>query len=154
MKNHFSPKPGRFGTMITCVQSAPIGGANYIGGASPLTANTTTTFRLGSFPHKAILSRWSASCLQVPVDADGTILATLQKYSATATAQVQIGAQIDLEALVTRQQTYAGTYTSATDAQLLINEGDTLEVNVVSNSAAIDTQPTQLIFVAELLVQE
>lgn len=154
MQNHFAPKPGRFGTELITISTGPIGPANYLGGASPLTANTTTTFRMGPVPRKCVLARFGASATTVPADADGTIIATLFKYDAATNAQVQISAAIDLEALVTREGTLAGQYTSATEAQLTINEGDTLEVNVVNNSAAIDTQPAYLVFIAELYVRE
>ena len=41
-----------------------------------------------------------------------------------------------------------------TDAQLTLEDGDALEIHVVSDSAAIDTQPAGLVFVAEVLVLE
>ena len=150
MQNHFRRLPGRFGTQLVVLQTGQIGAANYLGGASPVTANTTTTFYLGPVPCKCVFSRLAASAVTVPVDADGTIIATAFKYSAAANAQVQVSAALNLEALVTREGTIVKQYTSATEAGLTLLEGDAVEVNVVNNSAAIDTQPAGLVFVAEL----
>lgn len=151
MQNHFKPLPGRFGTQLVTVQTGHIGGSNYLGGASPLTANNTTKFYLGPVPCKCIFSRLAVSChVTVPVDADGTIVATAFKYDAVANAQVQVSPAVNLEALTLHEGTIVKQYTGATEAQLVLQEGDTIEVNVVNNSAAIDTQPAGLVFLAEL----
>ncbi len=150
MQNHLRPLPGRFGTQTITLQSGQIGAANYLGGASPLTANATTRFQLGPVPCKCVFSKLAVSTVTVPADAEGTIVATAFKYSATAAAQVQVSPAVDLEALTTRKGTIVRQYTAATEAGLTLQEGDCVEVNVVSNSAAIDTQPVGLVFVAEL----
>lgn len=153
--NFFAPKPGRFGVQSTLVQSGQIGGANFLGGASPLTANTTTIFRLGGTAgRKCMVSRFGATTVTVPADADGTIVATLRKYDASADATVTLTANLDLEALITREESSTIALGTLTDAQLTMDVGDALEVHVVNNSAVIDTQPAGLVFVAELLVLE
>lgn len=141
--NFFRPKGGRFGVATVMISSGQIGGTNYEGGASPLTANTTTTFRLSTPPVKCRFVKIGVSVVTVPVDADGTILAVANKYNGTS-AVAQTG-NIDLEALTTRQQTV--TVGTATEANRVFNgTSDVLEVVVTSNSAAIDTQPAGLLF--------
>lgn len=140
-------KPGQFGTALIQVVSGQIGGADYLGGAAPLTANATTTFRLGTPPVKCRLIKLAASQVTVAADADGTTIARAMKYDAAANAQVQVSADIDLEAATTRELQVAQVYASATDPQRVFNgTTDTLEVNVVNNSAAIGTQPAGLVF--------
>lgn len=149
MQNFRRPKPGNFGTDNLIVSSGQIGGANFAGGASPLTANATTVFRLPTPPVRCRLIKLAASVVTVPADADGTILAQAAKYSSSADAQVLISATLDLEALVTREITAVGPLSTATDAGRIFNgTGDALEINVVNNSAAIDTQPAGLVFTA------
>lgn len=153
--NFFAPKPGRFGVQTVQVRSGQIGGANFLGGASPLTANTTTIFRLGGTAgRKCRVSRFGATTVTVPADADGAITATLRKYDASANAAVTLTGDIDLEALTTREESSVAVLGTLTDAQLTLEDGDALEIHVVSDSAAIDTQPAGLVFVAEVLVLE
>lgn len=145
--NWWQAKPGRLGQATVLCASGQIGGANYLGGASPLTVNNTTTFRLPTPPYKSQFLRLCASVVTVPADADGTILARAMKYDAAADAQVTLSADIDLEALVTRELTRVGILSTATPPQLVFNgTSDALEINVVNNSAAIDTQPAGLVF--------
>lgn len=148
-------KPGKFGTQYITMQTGQIGGSNMLGSTTPLTANTTTTFRLGGPPVKCRLVKLSASCVTVGADADGTILARAMKYASVGDAASAVSADIDLEALVTREITAVGPLSTASDATRLFNgTGDTLEINVVSNSAAIDTQPAGLVFTALFEVLE
>jgi hypothetical protein len=153
--NYFAPKPGRFGVASVLLNSGQIGGADYLGGATPLTANASTTFRLGGTAgRKCRISRFGATVTTMPADADGTITAVLQKYDASANAAVALTGAINLEALVTREETSVVFLATLTDAQATLDTGDALEVVVTNNSAAIDTQPAGLVFTVELLVQE
>lgn len=153
--NFFRPKPGRFGVMPVLLNSGQIGGTNFLGGASPLTANTTTVFRLGGTAGRVCrISRFGATTVTVPADNDGAITAVLQKYDASADATVALTPAIDLEALVTREETSVGILSSLTVAQATFDVGDALEVVVTNDSAAINTQPAGLVFTVELLVQE
>jgi hypothetical protein len=154
MQNYFQPKPGNFGVMRAFVQTGEIGPANFLGGATPLTANQTTIFRLGSIGRKAIIQRLTAVTVTVPADADGAITATLVKYDNSADDVVTITTGLNLETLVTREATSVNPISTLTDAQLMLDAGDALEVHVVNNSAAINTQPAGLIFTADLLVLE
>lgn len=151
-QNNFLPGPGRFDVMPVTFTSGPIGGTNYLGGASPLTANQTTIFRLGPVTSPMQFEKFGASVTTVPADADGTIVATLRKYDAVANAAVTLTGTLDLEALTTREGTVVGQLSTVTPTDLTFNVGDTIEVHVVSNSAAIDTQPVGLVFTAEMVV--
>lgn len=150
-QNDFRPQPGRFGVMPQVLTTGPIGGTNFLGGANPLTANATNTFYAGAPPARSMFSRLAMSCVQVPADADGTILASAWKYDASADAAVQLTDTFNLESLVTREGSFLEPLSTATAAQLTFEEGDTLEIRVVSNSAAINTQPSQLVFNAEVV---
>jgi len=155
MYNFFKPKPGRFGVASVLLNSGQIGGADYPGGATPLTANATTTFRLGGTAgRKCMVSRFGATVVTVPADADGAITAVLQKYDASADAVVVLTGPINLEALVTREETSVALLATVTAAQATLDVGDALEIAVTNTSAAIDTQPAGLVFTTELLVQE
>jgi hypothetical protein len=155
MMNFFKPKPGRFGVAPVLLSTGQIGGTNFLGGASPLTANASVTFCLGGTAGRRVqFSRFGASVVTVPVDADGTITAILQKYNALTDATVTLTPAIDLIALATREQASVGWLSSLTQAAATLTPSDTLEVVVSSDSAAIDTQPAGLVFTVELLVQE
>lgn len=148
MDHRPQPSPGRYGIEPVFIRIGPIGGSNKIGGASPLTANATTTFKLGGFGRKMYFLRFSASAGTVPADADGTILARLRKIGAGATTTT-LSQDIDLEGLTADLVTYAAPLAAATDSQRLILATETISVDVVNNSAAINTQPVDLYLVAE-----
>lgn len=151
MFNFFMPKPGRFGVLPILIKSGQIGGANYLGGATPVTASDTTIFRLGGAAgRKARFSRLGATVVTVPVSASGTIKAAIYKYDASADAAVKLSADLDLEALTTREEGFAAALSTVSDADLMLDVGDALEVHVVS-TAAIGTQPAGLVFTAEVL---
>lgn len=151
--NFFAPKPGRFGVIPAFAKTGQIGGTNFLGGATPLTANATTIFRLGGFGGRRVrFSQLGATVVTVPADADGTILATAVKYDASANSTVTLSANLDLEALVTREESFANPLGTLTDAEITLDVGDTLEIHVVNNSAAINTQPAGLVFTAEVVV--
>ena len=152
--NYPKQKPGFFGVQRVWLKSEIIGGTNYGGGASPLTANTTTIFRMGGAPCRCVFNALVGVTATVPSDADGTILAYAYKYDASADAAVQISAALDLEALVTREGTKAAHLSTASDATLTFDTGDALEIHVINNSAAINAQPAGLVFTAELLMLE
>jgi hypothetical protein len=133
---------------------AGIGGSNYLGGASPLTANDTTIFYLPPPVGRAVFYSFSAAVDTVPIDADGTILARVRKYDASANAWVTVSQDIDLEALTTKERNEVLRLATATDAELILDTGDILAVHVVNNSAAIGTQPVNLAFTAQVLMQE
>ena len=151
--NFFKPRPGRFGVAPVYLKTAQIGGANFEGGTTPLTASNTTIFRLGGFAGRRVkLSRLGATVVTVPVSASGTLLATLRKYRAADDQVVTLTSNLDLEALVTREEAWTDVLATLSDADRALAPGDALEVHVVSNNA-IGTQPVGLVFTVEGLVQ-
>lgn len=144
-------QPGRFGTHPVHVILGPVGGSDNIGGASPLTANNTTRISIPTPPGKFVFSRASMHATTAAADADGAVTAVVSKYDASADAEVTVSGSFNVEGLTTKERAEVGPSTSATDAQLLLDEGDTLSVIFTSDSAAIDTQPAALFVVVELM---
>lgn len=156
MYNFPMQKPGSFGVQRVYVKTGQIGGTNFLGGATPLTANTTTIFRLGGFAGRSVTpTRLGATVVTVPADADGTIVAKLVRYRASDNTAVDLTGNLNLETLVTREESFVNLLATVADtpAAVLVS-GDALEVHVVNNSAAIDTQPAGLVFTVEGLVLE
>lgn len=142
----FRPKVGRFGIMPVVASVAP--------GASPFTANTTTTLQIPTPPGKLTVLRAVAYATVVPADADGTLVATLVKRRASDNTDVTLTSTLDLEALTASEKSAFTFSTSITEADRILLEADILEVDVVSNSAAIDTQPTNFHVVVEFGYKE
>lgn len=96
------------------------------------------------------------AALAVPVDADGTLLFTLEKYDASAGAYVALTTAVNLETLIAAVgASYAVTVLDTlTEAQVYFDTGDTLVAKIVSNSAAIDTQPTGLRIAGTFFTEE
>lgn len=113
-------------------------------GASPLTANTTTTINIPTpAVAGAVLISAAVSASTVAADADGTILATLVKRTASDDGDDTISSSADLEALTAKEKTEF-TLSNALEHRTFAI-ADTLELDVVNNSAAIDTQPVDLV---------
>lgn len=136
--------PGRFGTHPIHV--------SVTAGVDPFTANDTTTIRIPTPPGKFYFSKAAIQCVTVLSDADGTALLTVQKYDASADAEVALTDASSIEAAVmtTKERVELNPGAAVTDAQRLLDTGDTLNFKVVSNSAAIDTQPTEFSVTVEL----
>jgi hypothetical protein len=117
-----------------------------------LTANVTNTHFLGGTNVRSWIARVAASCFTVASDTDGTLLATLKKWDASADAAVTLSSALDLEALTAKECTDFTILSTLTDDQRTLDVGDALYVEIVSNSAAINTQPVGLTFVPELFV--
>lgn len=134
--------PGRFGTHPVHV--------SFSCGVNPLTANDTVTFRIPTPPGKFFFSKAAVQCDTPAADADGTCLLTVQKYDASADAEVALTDAYNIEGLTTLERNEISVGASVTDAQRLFDTGDTLDFKVVNNSAAINTQPTALSVTVEL----
>ena len=143
MGNAFSPLAGRFGIMPNLLAGrcdAAIGN------------NTTTTYNFGSHPAKCIINRAVVSAGTVPASTSGTILGVLQKYDASANAAVTLTADVDLEALTAKEGTAVGLLTTLTDAEKLLDTGDTVQF-VVTTTNTVTTAAVDLMVNVELLVQ-
>lgn len=121
--------------------------------ASSLTANTTNDFYVVAPPVNAVIGGGAMTCVTVAADADGTVLAYLAKYDASADAVVVLTSALDLEAVITKEAARFAVLGTLTDAERTFDTGDTLLLRVINNSAAINTQPTELTVTAELFVK-
>jgi len=143
MGNYFSPLAGRFGVMPNLL----------VGRCSAAIGNsTTTTYNFGGHPAKSIINRAVVSAGTVPASTSGTILGVLQKYDASADAAVALTDNIDLEALVAHEGTAVTLLTTLTDAQKLLDTGDTVRFVVTTNNT-VTTAAVDLVVNVELLVQ-
>lgn len=145
--SYFAPKPGRFGVMPAYVFTAVTG---------TLTANATNTLVIHTPYRKCKVRRFFVNSGTVLLaDADGTFVATVKKRIGAGTA-VSLSAATDLETLLAAVQTNypINVVSTATQAERQIPEGNVLYVEVVNNSAAIDTQPVGLSFGVELDIEE
>ena len=143
MGNYFSPLAGRFGIMPNLLVGRCL---------AAIGNSTTTTYSFGGHPAKCIINRAVVSAGTVPASTSGTILGVLQKYDASADAAVALTDNIDLEALTAHEGTAVTLLTTLTDAQKLLDTGDTVRFVVTTNNtvttAAVDLQVN-----VELLVQ-
>ena len=143
MGNYFSPLAGRFGVMPNLL----------VGRCSAAIGNgTTTTYNFGGHPAKSIINRAVVSAGTVPASTSGTILGVLQKYDASADAAVALTDNIDLEALTAHEGTAVTLLTTLTDAQKLLDTGDTVRFVVTTNNT-VTTAAVDLVVNVELLVQ-
>lgn len=145
MDRSFRPRAGRLGTHPFYLQ----GGRDQA--ATPFAVNGTTTVILGGPCFKGVISKVGHVAGTLPADADGTFVATLKKRNgATVTT---LSAALDLESTMTANvQSYFTLLTTLTDAQKTVDgeAGDILYVEIVNNSAAVDTQPVGYRVTAEL----
>ena len=153
--NYPRSKSGFFGVQRFTLQTGEWGGTNFLGGATPFTANPTTKVHAGSPFTKSRFAGFTFTIgTTIPIDADGTLTVTAYKYDASANAEVVLSAAVQMEGQTLREAVRTVALASATDAELLFDEGDTLEFHVISNSASIDTQPAGVVFVGEFLALE
>ena len=145
MDTAFRPTdPQRFGGVFATLSHGPLGGADLLGGAAPLTVNTTTDFQVAN-PRRRM--RFLQGVVQIyttlPVDADGTVLLRIMKYDVSAGAAVQVSEDQSLEVAALTLKTPARLLQKAgvTEAVLTADIGDFFFVRYANNSAAIDTQP-------------
>lgn len=139
-------KHGRFGTHPVWVTRTF--------GANPITANTTTDYHFAAPPVSCVIGGGSLHSVVVAANADGTTLAYLCKYRASDDSVVVLTSALNVEGVVTKEGTRFTVLGTLTDAEQTILAGDTLLVRFINNSAAIDTQPTELTVTAELFVKE
>lgn len=143
MGNFFSPLAGRFGIMPNLL----VGRC-----AAAIGNSTTTTYNFGGHPAKCIINRAVVSAGTVPASTSGTILGVLQKYDASADAAVALTDNVDLEALTAHEGTAVTLLTTLTDAQKLLDTGDTVRFVVTTNNT-VTTAAVDLMVNVELLVQ-
>ncbi len=155
MLNFFRAKPGRFGVAPAFLMVGPLGGADMIGGATLLTVNDTTTFKIPSPYRKCRFVRASTVAGTIAIDNDGTVLATVKKLTAPST-KVSLTDALSWEAAGLTADTVAvyANVSTLTETQRTLGAGQSFIVDVVSNSATIDTQPAKVFIVIEVEVLE
>jgi hypothetical protein len=140
----FKPKPGRFGIIPTFVSAA----------LPSITANSTTTTYIPTPRRKCFIERITYHASTIAADADGTVLATVKKWDDSAQAAVSLTAATSLEGLTAKKATEIALLSTLTPAQLTLDEGDALYIEIVHNAAAIDTNHANACIVVELLPSE
>lgn len=85
----------------------------------------------------------------VPLDADGTLLMTVRARDVSEAAFDILVNQQDLEALITQPDRYFKCTLAAesSEQELTLEEGDTIDAQLINNSAAIDTNPNLFLMV-------
>lgn len=126
-------------------------GAEFLFFNAPLTvtANTTVTTGLGgvsdkdtaapNVAHTAYVDEIHVGFVTVPVDNDGTTLFALKKYDASANGAVTLASAFNLEGLTTGEVDKVPFDSGVTDQQRMLDYGDFLYIEVVNNSAGLDT---------------
>ena len=141
---HFRPKvPSRFGANPT-----------FVSGAVAATANTTVNTLVPVPKTKCFVSKVTITLSTIGSDSDGTILLTPQIVATDGSTARDLASAVSLElnGVATALVPVAVTIT-ATDGNRVLQEGETLRLKVVNNSAAIDTAPVGYVSF-DLLVQE
>lgn len=138
---YFRARAKDFGAAFVRLSSGNIGS---------VTANTTNTFGLGGISDKDISAPNSAhtayvdeihvGCVTVPADADGTLVLNVVKYDASADAAVTLASSFSLEGLTAGETDAVPFDSGVTDQQRIMDYGDFIYAEIVSDSAAIDTQ--------------
>lgn len=142
----FRPKSGRFGLVpVVTAFNLP---------ANPATANSTQTHRIPSPPGRCYPVKACIQCATVGADADGTLTATLIRRRASDDADVSLTSALDMETMTASEKSLFAFLSSLTDAQRIFLAADTCELDIISNSAAIDTQPATVIVTVEWAVLE
>ena len=137
----FKPKPGRFGVMPVAVTVRPSFGTLAAG---------TVAHMIGGYHQRCTVGGISIAAGTFPTAAT-SIVATLQKKPSGSAVALTSGIDINTK---TAQTSVDGVIlSSATDAQLTLNPGETLLLSVVT-TGAVSVQPADLIVTVELLVEE
>lgn len=139
MLNFFQPRPGRFGTQNVMLDQSLATGTLGAG---------TLTFHLGGLPAKAVINRITISALTFPTAATSCV-ATLVKRDVSAAGNVTLTSNIDVNAKTAEQAITSNLLSTLTDAQRLLDTGDTLKLSLVT-TGAVSVQPVGLTVVVEL----
>ena len=141
-KNYFSPKSGRFGVMPVVV--------SLHAGSNPLTANTTTSSHLDTPYGKFVLLGGTIYVSTLAADSDGTILAQITRRVAVGNGDKVLTAQIDMETMTLLERSAFVLTDPPGASDNIFLPGDTIKLEVVNDSASINTQPANLLISFEL----
>jgi hypothetical protein len=143
MRNHFQPKPGRFGTMPE-IQS----GKQLDAG---ITAAATVNIPIATARRKAIVARCSIHYETAPVG--GSAITGKLRKKPVGAAAIDLTAAFVLTGLATQQVIDIPILASVTELQGIVQEGDYLFFAVTA-AGTVTTQPVGMTIVVELLIQE
>jgi hypothetical protein len=144
MDKSFRPRSGRYG--LEC-------GYTFSEKISALTSAGTDTFRIPTPYRRCVVTRASVQAQVAPIITTGTATATLKKFRKSDGGTAILSNGLDLETIVANKGLVFTFLSTATDADLTIQEGDTLFVDVV-NGTTIATAPTAMFFSVEFAVLE
>jgi hypothetical protein len=141
--NHFSPRPGRFGTHPNIVSSDmnPTGGTLAAG---------TENHNVCASPAKAYINRASLCAAVYPTAATSCVATLFKMTGATAVA---LTSGLAISAAAANVPLQFSFLTTTTDAERTLNPGDSLRVALVT-TGAVSVQPDDLAVYVELLVLE
>lgn len=140
MLNFFAPRPGRFGVQPVIISSRLNTGTVAAG---------TATHNIGGLPSKAIVSRVIVSSETYPTAATSCAI-TLQKRDVSAATTVTLSSAIDINGKTADTVQTGALLTTLTDAQKLLDTGDTLKVSMTT-VGSVTVQPDDLVVTVELL---
>lgn len=110
----------------------------------------TVVHILGAYPKKAYIANITVAATVFPTAAT-SIAATLQKKPSGTAVALTSGLDINAKTAATA---VSGTFlTTITDANRVLNPGETLQLSVVT-TGSVSVQATDLLVIVELLVQE
>ena len=139
MFNFFQPRPGRFGIQPVVISQRINTGTLAAG---------TQVHNLGGVPSKAIISRVQVSAETYPTAATSCVL-TLVKRDASAAGNVTLSSGIDINGKTADTVQPGALLTTLTDAQKLLDTGDTIKISLVT-TGAVSVQPDDLVVTVEL----
>jgi len=143
MLNFFAPKPGRFGTQSVVISRKLDTGTLAAG---------TLTFHLAGLGtnRRAIVDNVNISAQTYPTAAT-SVVATLVKRDVSAAGNVSLSDGIAVSAKTAETVQQGTLVSSLTDAQKLLDYGDTLKLSLVT-TGAVSVQPVDLTVTVELLL--
>ncbi len=112
-----------------------------------LTANATTTIHIPTPARRAFVLSATIHQGTVAADSDGAINATLKRWDDSAGSGVSMSSAYNMEAATARR---AERLTMLGGSSRVKAKEDTLYLDVVNDSAAINTQPANAFVVVEL----
>ncbi|HUT86462.1 MAG TPA: hypothetical protein VMX15_00040 [Candidatus Heimdallarchaeota archaeon] len=145
MDKRFRPKASRFGIRSHFIIYPGWGAGN---------ENKDTTDRLAVPATRSAILGFTLFAEVVPIDSDGTYEVYFEKWDASAAALVTLTSSFNAETLVAKTVTPIPLISTLSDSQKIFDTGDLLYFHLVSDSAALETDPTMICFGAEFSVLE
>ena len=139
MLNFFQPRPGRFGTLPVIISQRINTGTLAAG---------TAVHNLGGLPSKAIINKVQVSAETYPTAATNCTI-TLVKRDSSAAGNVTLSSAIDVNAKTAETVQAGSLLTTLTDAQKLLDTGDTIKISMVT-TGSVTVQPDDLVVTVEL----